>query len=88
MVTFQLVMFLLAVLTSGACMAVLFRAYARSGMRLLFWSALCFVFLTLNNVLVFADLIILPQLDLRLYRAIAALCGVLCLLYAFLWEAE
>jgi len=84
----QLVLLLLAIFTSGACMALLFRAYRRSGMRLLFWSALCFVFLTLNNMLVFADLIVFPEIDLRLYRSVAALCGVVCLLYAFIWEAE
>ena len=88
MPTFQLVLFLLAILTSGACMLLLFRAYGRSGARLLFWSGLCFVFLTLNNVLVFADLIVFPEVDLRLYRSVAALCGVICLLYAFIWEAE
>ena len=35
---------------------LLFRGYARSGLRLLLWSALCFVCLTLNNVLLFVDL--------------------------------
>ena len=88
MLSFQLVLFLLAILTSGACMVLLFRGYAQSRVRLLFWSALCFVFLTLNNVLLFADVIIFPLADLRPYRTVAALCGVLCLLYAFIWEAE
>ncbi|HZQ71731.1 MAG TPA: DUF5985 family protein [Burkholderiales bacterium] len=88
MVTLQLALFLLAILTSGACMVLLYRAYVRSGAPLLFWSALCFVFLTLNNVLVFADVIILPEIDLRLYRSAAALAGIACLLYAFIWETE
>jgi hypothetical protein len=88
MLTFQAVLFLLAILTSGACMVLLFRGYAQSGVRLLFWSALCFVFLTLNNALLFADLVVFPLVDLRPYRTLAALCGVLCLLYAFIWEAE
>ena len=50
---------------------------------------LCFIFLTANNVLLFVDTIVLPtQVDLRLYRLGAALAGVACLLYAFIWEAE
>lgn len=53
MVTFNSVLYLLALVTSLACMVLLFRAYAASGMRLLLWSALCFVGLTLNNVLLF-----------------------------------
>ena len=79
----------LAAITSAACMALLFRAYARTGLRLLLWSALCFVFLSINNVLLFVDTMIFPtQVDLRLYRLLAALAGIACLLYAFIWESE
>jgi hypothetical protein len=86
---FKFVLFLLAALTSFACMALLFRGYVRTGVRLLLWSALCFIFLTANNVLLFVDIIVLPtQIDLRIYRLGAALAGIACLLYAFIWEAE
>lgn len=89
MLTFEFFLYGLAVLTSVGCMLLLFRAYAASGMRLLLWSALCFVCLSINNVLLFTDLVILPtQVDLRLYRLIAALAGLLFLLYGFIWEAE
>jgi hypothetical protein len=82
------ILLLLAVLTSLACMGLLFRAYASSGVRLLLWSALCFVFLSLNNVLVFLDVVIFPEMDLRPYRLVAALVGILFLLYGFILEAE
>lgn len=86
---FKLVLFLCAALTSAACTALLFRGYARNGARLLLWSALCFIFLTLNNVLLFIDTIVLPtQIDLRIYRNTTSLVAVACLLYAFIWEAE
>ena len=86
---FKVVLYLLAVLTSISCMVLLFRGYARSGARLLLWSALCFVGLSVNNVLLFFDFVIFPtQVDLRPWRLIAALCGVAFLLYAFIWEAE
>lgn len=88
MESFKFALYLLAALTSGACMALLFRGYARTGTRLLFWSALCFVFLTLNNLLLFFDLPMFTQVDLRPYRLVAALIGVGFLLYAFIWEAE
>jgi hypothetical protein len=84
----ELVLSLLALLTSVACMTLLFRAYAASGVRLLLWSALCFVFLSLNNLLFFVDVITPPELDFRPYRLVAALIGVLFLLYGFIWEAE
>jgi hypothetical protein len=86
---FKVVLYLLAALTSISCMALLFRGYARSGARLLLWSALCFVGLSINNTLLFFDFVIFPtQVDLRPWRLIAALCGVLFLLYAFIWETE
>ena len=89
MQVFQFVLFLLAALTSLACMGLLFRGYARTRVPLLLWSALCFVFLSLNNVALFVDTIVLPtQIDLRLLRLGAALAGIACLLYAFIWEAE
>ena len=78
----------LAVLTSAACMLFLFRAYARTGVRLLLWSALCFVCLTANNVLLFLDVVVYPDFDFRPYRLLAALAGILFLLYGFIWEAE
>ena len=86
---FQFVLFLLAALTSLACMGLLFRGYARTRVPLLLWSALCFVFLSLNNVALFVDTIVLPtEVDLRLLRLGAALAGIACLLYAFIWEVE
>ncbi len=88
METFKFLVYLLAALTSGACMLLLFRAYAKSGVRLLLWSALCFVCLTLNNLLLFFDLAIFTQMDLRPYRVTAALVGLLFLLYGFITEAE
>jgi hypothetical protein len=86
---FKFLLFLLAALTSFACMVLLFRGYARTGVRLLLWSGFCFIFLTANNVLLFVDTIVLPtQVDLRPHRLLMALIGISCLLYAFIWEAE
>ena len=88
MEVFKFLLFLFAALTSFGCMALLFRGYARTGVRLLLWSALCFIFLTFNNALLFVDNVILPQIDLRPYRLLTSLVGIGCLLYAFIWEAE
>jgi Family of unknown function (DUF5985) len=82
MMTFNFVLLGLAVLTCLACTVLLFRGYARSGMRLLLWSALCFVFLTLNNLLLFFEL------DLRPFRLAAALVGLVFLLYGFIFESD
>ena len=89
MEAFKFLLFLLAALTSFGCMVLLFRGYARTGVRLLLWSGLCFIFLTANNVLLFVDVVVLPtEIDLRVQRLVMALVGIVCLLYAFIWEAE
>jgi hypothetical protein len=88
MVTFNFILYLLAVLTSLACTVLLFRGYAASGLRLLLWSALCFVFLTVNNLLLFFDLAVFTDLDLRPWRLAAAAVGLLFLLYGFIFESE
>jgi uncharacterized protein DUF5985 len=86
--SFGTVLYLFALITSLACMVFLFRAYAATGMRLLLWSALCFVGLSVNNALLVLDLVVFPDIDLRLPRLAAALAGLLFLLYGFIWEAE
>lgn len=74
--------------TSLACMVLLYRGYLRTGIPLLFWSTLCFVFLSLNNLLLYGNVAIFPELDLRVYRLASNLAAVTLLLYGFLWEAE
>lgn len=89
MATFNFVLYLLAVLTCLACTVLLFRGYARSGLRLLLWSALCFVFFSLNNLLLFFDLVVFPDsIDLRPWRLAAALIGLVFLLYGFIFESD
>jgi hypothetical protein len=86
-VTFNLALCALAVATCAACMVLLFRGYARSGRRLLLWSALCFVFLTLNNVALFFDLVVLEQ-DLRPWRHAAAALGLVFMIVGLVVESE
>ena len=85
MATFNLLLYALVMLACLACTALLFRGYARSGVRLLFWSALCFVGLSVSNVMLFFDLALFPtQIDLRPYRLLAAVAGLGFLLYGFI----
>ena len=65
------------------------RAYLRTRTRLLLWSAVAFVFLAVNNTLVFFDLVVVgPTVDLLPYRYAAALAAACVLIYGFIWEAE
>ncbi len=84
----KVVLYALAFCASFGCAILLMRGYRQFRYRLLLWSAICFGCLTLNNVFLFLDLVVLPGTDLRLARLITAMAGVLCMLYAFLWESE
>lgn len=85
---FKIALYGVAVLTSFACAVLLFRGYARRGIRLLMWSGLCFAGLTVNNIVLFLDLVVFPDVDLRLVRLVSALVGMLFLLYGFIWDAD
>lgn len=85
---FRLVLYSLCVAASLACTVLLIRGFRQSRARLLLWSALCFVGLTINNLFLFADRLLLPDFDLRPVRLAAALVGVAFLLYGFIWETE
>lgn len=86
MIIAQLV-YILCGLTSTACALLLFRQHRRTGGGLLFWSTWCFVCLAITNVLLFLDLVILPQLDLSLLRTSLTLAGMLMLLYGMIRES-
>ena len=85
---FPTAVYLLCFLTAAACAALLARSYRRTGMRMLLWSALCFVLLAINNFLVILDLLVFPNVDFRLLRHLTALAAVGVLLFGFIWDAE
>jgi hypothetical protein len=85
--TINFILLSLAVLTGLACVVFLFRDHAASGVRLLLCSGLCVAFLILNNLLVFLDFAVFPNIDIRPYRQAAALVAILLLLCAVAREA-
>ncbi|HEV7300672.1 MAG TPA: DUF5985 family protein [Tepidisphaeraceae bacterium] len=81
--------YILCALTSIACAIMLARGYMRSRARLLLWSSLCFVGFAANNAMLYIDKVLLPtQVDLSIWRTLAALVGLLILLYGLIWDAE
>ncbi len=85
---FAALIYLLCALASFACMLLLARAYRRTRAWLLLWSAICFVGLAINNLLLFVDLVVLPQIDLSLPRILASFGGVAALIAAMVRESE
>lgn len=81
--------YVLCALTSALCAALLLRAYWQRGLRLLLWSGLCFACLTVDNTLLFVDLVIFPQeISLLLWRNLAALTALVLLVYGLVWDAK
>ena len=85
---FPAIVYLLCFLTSAACAGLLLRNYRLTGARLLLWSGLCFLLLAANNLLVVFDLLVLPDLDMRVERLLLALAALAVLLFGFIWDLE
>jgi hypothetical protein len=80
--------YLLCAATAAASAWLLLRRYATNRVRLLLWGGLCFLGLTVNNVLVFVDLLLVPHLDLFLWRNLAAVAGMAILIYGLIWDTR
>ena len=78
----------LCALTAALCAVLLLQSYAQGRYRLLLWSGLCFVGLTLNNLLLVVDKLVIPQIDLSTGRTAVALASMCVLLYGLIWDAE
>src|SRR5947208_1260687 len=80
------IVYLLCALTALACAVLLYRAYKKSHAKMLLWSAWCFLFLTLNNIILFIDLIVLPgpDYDLRPLRDLTGLLAMLVLVFGLI----
>jgi hypothetical protein len=66
----------------------LVRSYLRTRTRLLLWTAICFVFLAINNALVFLDLVVFPEIDFGHWRDISNLVAVSTLICGFIWDVD
>jgi hypothetical protein len=82
------VVYILCAATSSLCAVLLIRGYRDSRARLLLWSAVCFVGLALNNILLLIDVNVLPESDLSVVRVVPAVLGAGALLYSLVWEAR
>ncbi len=80
--------YVLCALASLACAWLLARSYTRSRVRLLLWSAVCFTGLALNNVILFIDKVVAPDVDLSAWRLVPAAAGLAALVYGLIWEAD
>jgi hypothetical protein len=82
------VVYILCSATAFACGCLLLRAYFARKDLLLFWSAVCFAMLTLNNLMLVADRLLFPDVDLSTWRLLPALAAMVVLLHGLIWHGE
>lgn len=78
----------LCLATSLACAIMLIRRYLRHRTRLLLGFALGFAALAVNNLLLVADMVVFPQVDLWAWRQVSAGAAIVAILVAMIWERE
>ena len=80
--------YILTCITTLLCAVMLLRGYARVRRRLLLWSGLCFLGLTVTNVLKVLDLLVFLHTDLYSYRLGSAALALALLVYGLIWESQ
>ena len=74
------------VLTSVLCALLLIRSYAAQKTPLLLWCSLCFAGLAVNNILLFFDIFVVPEISLEIWRSVIALTALVLMLVGLIWE--
>ena len=80
------VVYLSGAITTTLCAVLLLQGYRRGRTRLLLWSGMCFAVLALSNTIVFLDRVIVPEVDLYLWRIATAAVAMALLLFGLIWE--
>lgn len=80
--------YILCTLTSVGCAVLLWRGYRRSGLRLLFWSSLCFWIFAASNGILILDLVVFPGAYILPFRNAVTQVGLLVLLYGLIFESD
>lgn len=81
-------LYILTCFTTLLCSVLLLRAFMRVHRKLLLWSGLCFLGLTVSNLFKIADLLVFRDIDLYSYRVGAAALAMALLLYGLVWESQ
>ncbi len=81
-----IIVYVLCALTSGTSMVLLLREYRKNGIRLLLWMTICFLGLTLSNLVLVMDKFVVPDTSLATLRVIPAVGGFAVLIFGLIWD--
>ncbi len=81
------IVFSLCAIASIYVAYLLARAYRLRPSRILFWSAICFGGLALNNIVLFVDLVLMPnEVTFALARNTIIVGSIGSLIYGLVWD--
>lgn len=81
--------YILCAVTSVVCAGLLIRSWWTSRSQLLLYSAVCFVGLLLNNILLVFDKVVTgPEIDLSVWTKIPAVVGLAIFLIGLIQEGN
>ena len=80
--------YLLCAGTCLLCAMMLLRAHAKQRVRLLLWSGLCFAGLMIENVMLYVDVVVVPDIDLSLWRKLPSFVALTVLLFGMIWDSK
>ena len=82
------IVYALCAFMSVICAIALFRGHQKTGGQLLLWSSVSFGILAVNNVFLFYDLVIVPEVDLNgiFWRSLMSALAGASLLFGLIWE--
>lgn len=81
------IVYILCAITSLSCALLLLSGYRKNKFRLLLWSSVGFFGFAINNILLFVDIIMIPQTDLSILRTMPALIGMMIMVYGLVSDS-
>ena len=79
--------YVLCAVTCLTCTILLARNYVRTRNRLVLWSSIAFLLLSVSNALIFIDIVLFPSVSLVTLRHDITLMGSALLLYGLIRES-
>ena len=82
------VIYTLCAATAFLCAWLLLQTYRGGNNRLIFWSGIFFSIQTVNNLFLIVDKLVIPYIDLTIWRLVIALLAIILLLYGLIMRTE
>lgn len=78
----------LCAISAFICAWLLLQAYRANRYKIVLWGGLCFLGLTLTNILLILDKTTPDRIDLTSWRLSVELISILILLYGLIWDMD